>query len=221
MRVQAILSLTVALHALFAFAAPVTSATSDSAASCPLYTSADAAHLSARDIQEYEKRTGEEMWFRFDDPSIAKGGKNFLQMAARAGGKDFDDQAYKWLSTDVSKVTRDKIQNRVPTLYVVPAGTRASMLGAAQNFETTSAAKKRVDFVTKDNEPGDIGIQGVTPGSSGTIPLDTFCSKIIRVVTKSTSTKAGGKATFTTIRADGKVLGSTSSSDQKALNRFC
>jgi len=164
---------------------------------------------------------GEELWFRYDDPSVKTSGKNALQLAARNSGKDFDDQAYKWISTDISKVTRGKIPKRVPTMYVLPAGTRASVLGAAQDFETTSAAKKRVDFVTKANEPGDIGIQGITPSTSGTRPLDTFRDKVIRVVTKSTSAKAGGKATFTTIGADGKVSGKTSDSDKTALGRFC
>ncbi|GLB44748.1 hypothetical protein LshimejAT787_1800850 [Lyophyllum shimeji] len=194
---------------------------SDSAAFCPLYLAADAADISARDIEEYEKRAGEELWFRFEDPSVATAGKNFLQLAARSSGKNFDDQAYKWISTDVSKVTRGNIPKRVPTLYVLPAGTRASILGAAQDFETTSTAKQRADFVTKDNEPGDVGIQGVTPDASGVLPLDAFRSKVIRVVVKSTSNKAGGKATFTTIGADGKASKTASKSDQAALSKFC
>lgn len=48
---------------------------------------------------------GEELWFKFDDPSVATGGKNFLQ---RHTLQDFDDQAYKWISTDISKVERGK-----------------------------------------------------------------------------------------------------------------
>ncbi|GLB45001.1 hypothetical protein LshimejAT787_1900790 [Lyophyllum shimeji] len=202
-------------------ATPTATATSNSSDSCPLYTAADAAHLSARDIREYEKRVGEELWFRFDDPSVASGGKNFLPPTKAKGGKDFDDQAYKWLSTDISKVERGKIPKRNPTMYVLPAGTRDSIFAAAQDFETTSSSKQRADFVFKDNERGDVGIQAVSPGASSAVPLDTFRDQVIRVVTKSTSDKAGGKATFTTIGADGKTTKGASKSDQAALSGFC
>lgn len=88
-----------------------------------------------------------------------------------------------------------KIPKRVPTMYVLPAGTRDKILGAAQPFETTSTSKHRADFVVKENERGDVGIQGVSRDASGTLPLDTFRNEVMRVVTKSTSNKAGGKAT--------------------------
>lgn len=85
---------------------------------------------------------------------------------------------------------------RVPTIYVLPSGTRDKLLKQAKNFEQTSEAKKRVDFVTKDNEPGDIGIQGVSAAAEGEqIPLDQFRALIKRIVVKVVATKAKNKAT--------------------------
>jgi hypothetical protein len=49
----------------------------------------------------------EEFWFRFEaTPPTSE--SNLLQLAARAGSKDFDDQAYKFISTDAAKVTRSE-----------------------------------------------------------------------------------------------------------------
>jgi len=195
-------------------------AATSSAASCPLYASADAIDISERDFAELGKRAKEEYWFRFEDPGVVNAGDNILQLATRSSTKAFDDQAYKWISTDVSKVTRGKIANRVATVYVLPAGTRQATLAAAKKFEETSAAQEAVDFVTKDNEPGDVGINGVQADAGGALPLDTFRNKVIRTVVKTVSAKAGGKATFTTI-TKGKKSNGASKDDQKALLPFC
>lgn len=49
----------------------------------------------------------EEFWFRFETtPPTSE--SNLLQLAARAGSKDFDDQAYKFISTDAAKVARSE-----------------------------------------------------------------------------------------------------------------
>lgn len=194
-------------------------AASDTAASCPLYIAADAIDISSRELEELEKRVGEEFWFRFDDPSLANGGA-ILQLASRASPKDFDDQAYKWISTDASKVTRGSVPKRVATIYVLPAGTRKEVQAAAKKFEQTSAAKEATDFVTKDNEPGDVGINGVKKGTDGKTALDTFRDKVIRTVVKTTSTKGKGKASFTTI-TKGKKSNTASKADQAALSKFC
>ncbi|KAH8835018.1 hypothetical protein DL96DRAFT_1572563, partial [Flagelloscypha sp. PMI_526] len=162
--------------------------TSETAESCALYTASDLIHLSTRDMEELERRAGEEYWFRFEDPSITTGA-NILSLAARAGGKDFDDQAYKWISMDASKVQRGSIRGRLPTLYVMPSGTRARVQAAAQDFEESRDASTAQDFVTKDNEPGDVGIQGVRAAADGKIPLDTFRDQILRVVTVQTNKK--------------------------------
>ena len=78
-----------------------------------------------------------------------------------------------------------KIQSsQVGTLYVLLAGTRAAMLKDAKDFEVTSAAKIPTSFVTKDNEPNDIGINGVAPDASKELPLDVSRNSIIRVVQK-------------------------------------
>ncbi|KAI0049927.1 hypothetical protein FA95DRAFT_758825 [Auriscalpium vulgare] len=183
---------------------------------CPTYNEADAADISARNL-EMEKRAGEEFWFRFEDPSIITSG-SILQLAAHA--KNFDDQAYKWISNDISKVTRAGIKGRVPTMYVLPAGTRAQVVAAAQKFEETSEAQKPADFVTKDNEPNDIGINGVAQNADGVLPLDDFRSKVIRTVVLQKSTKAKGKTTFTTI-TKGKSATGASQADQKVMNKAC
>jgi len=187
--------------------------------SCPLYTAADRIDISSRDLVEFERRANEEFWFRFDDPAITKGAQ-VLALAPRNSAKDFDDQAYKWISTDVSKVQRASIKGRLATLYVLPGGTRQGLLAQAKDFDESKAAKKREDFVTKDNEPGDVGIQGVTPGPDGKLPLDVLRDQVIRVVVKQTSAKAGGKPTFTTI-TKGKISNGATKADQAALNNFC
>jgi hypothetical protein len=84
--------------------------------------------------------------------------------------------------------------NRVAAVHVLPAGTRAAVLAAAKKFEVTSVAKEAADFVTKDNEPGDVGINGVQKDANGQTALDTFRDKVIRTVVKTTSAKAKGKA---------------------------
>ncbi|KAI0041710.1 hypothetical protein FA95DRAFT_668106 [Auriscalpium vulgare] len=184
---------------------------------CPNYNAADVADLSAREFELMEKRAGEEFWFRFEDPSVTSG--TILQLKPHA--KNFDDQAYKWISNDISKVTRGSIKGRVATMFVLPAGTRAQIVGAAQKFEVTSEAQKAADFVTKDNEPNDIGINGVANNAAGVLPLDDFRSKVIRTVVKQTSAKAKGKATFTTITKGQSPSSTASKSDQKAMAAFC
>lgn len=87
----------------------------------------------------------------------------------------------------------------MPTVYVLKAGTRAEKLALAKKFEETSAASQRADFVTKDNEPGDLGIQGVSVDptvANAVLPLDAFRNSVLRTVSKKTSAKAGGKATY-------------------------
>jgi hypothetical protein len=143
-----------------------------------------------------------------------------MELEARRGGKDFDDQAYKWISTNAATVLRGSIAKRVPTIFVMPAGTRDRLLGQAQEFEDMKEAERRVDFVKKSNEPGDLGIQGVSAGADGEIPLDTFRDSIIRVVTKVSSKKAGGKPSFVTIK-NGKISRTASKPDQAALAKFC
>ncbi|KAI0262001.1 hypothetical protein BC834DRAFT_972397 [Gloeopeniophorella convolvens] len=186
---------------------------------CTPYGQADATDISSRSFQDIEARGKEEFFFRYETPDVLTS-TNILQLASRASPKNFDDQAYKWISTDSSKVTRGKISGRVPTIYVLPAGTRASILGAAKDFETTSTAQQATDFVTKDNEPNDIGVQGVQAGADGKTPLDNFRAKVIRTVVKQTSTKAGGKTTFTTIKG-GKSQNTATKDDQKVLSGFC
>ncbi|KAF8532605.1 hypothetical protein JB92DRAFT_2824425 [Gautieria morchelliformis] len=123
---------------------------------------------------------------------------------------------------DVSKVTRSRLQGRVPVLYVLPAGTRAATLAAAQDFAVTSKAQKPADFVTKQNEPGDVGINGVISATpNAPIPLNTFRSKVLRVVVKiDNNPKAKGKATFQTI-ANGKISKTANKADQSAFNAVC
>jgi len=186
---------------------------------CPLYLDSNRALISAREIEDLEKRAGEELWFRFEDSRIGKSG-DIMELAARRGGKDFDDQAYKWISTNAATVLRGSIPKRVPAIFVMPAGTRDRLLGQAQEFDDMKEQKTRVDFVKKSNEPGDLGIQGVSAGADGKIPLDTFRDSIIRVVVKESSTKAGGKPTFVTIK-DGKRSKTATKGDQAALAKFC
>jgi hypothetical protein len=162
------------------------------------------------------KRAGEEFFFRFEDPSVATAGANILPLAARNGAKNFDDQAYKFISTDAAKVTRSKISGRVAAIYVLPAGTRAAIAKAAKDFEVERDAKRAADFVVKDNEPGDVGINGVANAGKA---LNDFRAKVIRTVVKQTSAKAGGKATFVTI-TKGKASNTASQADQKVLSKF-
>ncbi|TFY70128.1 hypothetical protein EVG20_g2883, partial [Dentipellis fragilis] len=193
-----------------------TSATPTAAAACPLYNKADAQDISQRDFELLAARANEEFWFRWEDPSIASGG-GILQLAARRGSKDFDDQAYKWISTNANAVTRSSFGKRVPTIYVLPAGTAQSLLSQAKEFEVTSAAGVPADFVVKDNEPGDIGINGIAPSADGTLPLDQFRSKIIRTVVKSA---AKGSQQFVTINKAGKASKTASKTDQALLNKI-
>ncbi|KAF8888057.1 hypothetical protein BD779DRAFT_1672467 [Infundibulicybe gibba] len=196
-----------------------TTDTDDNDFACPLYTAADAVDISSRELAQLASRAGEEFWFRYEDPAVTNPATGILQLAQRSGAKNFDDQAYKWISTDAAAVTRGAIKGRVPAIYVLPAGTRDEVLGAAKKFEETSAAKEAVSFVTKDNEPNDVGINGVQP-ENGVLPLDTFRAKVIRTVVKTVSGKGGGKATFTTI-TNGKASKTASKSDQAVLNKIC
>lgn len=64
-------------------------------------------------------------------------------------------------------------------------GKAQEILALAKDFAETSAAQQRADFVTKENEPGDVGIQGrsadpSTPGAA--IPLDEFRDSVKRSV---------------------------------------
>ncbi|KAI0066263.1 hypothetical protein BV25DRAFT_1821193 [Artomyces pyxidatus] len=170
-------------------------------------------------IDLIETLAGEEYWFRFEDPSVVTAGNDILQLAPRPGGKDYDDQAYKWISGDASKVSRSSMKGRVPTLYVLPGGTRAAIASAAHDFEETSAAKRAVDYVKKDHEPGDFGINGVAKNAAGKIPLDVFRAQVLRTVIKETSASAGGKAKFTTI-TKGKSSPTATKNDQAALAEF-
>jgi hypothetical protein len=95
-------------------------------AACPQPRSAAELEIDRRDFTELEKRSGEEYWFRFEDPNVANAGNNILPGPSRPHLKvksfchisrnlfasdhflsqDYDDQAYKWISMDASKVTR-------------------------------------------------------------------------------------------------------------------
>lgn len=83
--------------------------------------------------------------------------------------------------------------NKVPTVYVLPKGTRAAILAQAKDFYRTRNAKQAAQFVTKSNEPGDVGINHVAKNGDVTA-LDEFRSNIIRTVVKVTSSKAKGQA---------------------------
>ncbi|KAI0066261.1 hypothetical protein BV25DRAFT_1525215 [Artomyces pyxidatus] len=111
------------------------------------------------------------------------------------------------------------MKDRLPTLYVLPRGTRESIDKLKQRFEDTSEAKRAAAYVTKDHEPGDIGINGVSKLAGDRIPLDVFRSQVIRTVVKKTSAKAGGKASYVTIKK-GKKSKTAEEDDQKALARF-
>lgn len=162
------------------------------------------------------KRAGEEFFFRFEDPAVLKAGVNILPLATRQGSKDFDDQAYKFISTNAATADRTPIPKRLATIYVLPAGTRAAIAAAAKDFETEKTAKRATDFVTKTNEPGDVGINGVANGGKA---LSDFRAKVIRTVIKQTSASAGGKVSFVTI-TKGKTSKTATAADQKALARF-
>jgi len=159
----------------------------------------------------------DEYFFRFETPEVETAGNNILGLAPRAGAKDFDDQAYKFISTDAAKVTRSKIQKgRVPVVYVLPAGTRAAIKAKTKDFEKERDAKRAADFVEKDNEPGDVGINGVANAGKA---LTDFRAKVLRTVVKKVSAKAGGKATFVTI-TKGKASNTATKDDQAALAKF-
>ncbi|KAF8888054.1 hypothetical protein BD779DRAFT_1525345 [Infundibulicybe gibba] len=179
---------------------------SDPVSACPIYTGADAIDISSRELAQLASRAGEEFWFRYEDPSVTDPENGILQLAPRPGAKNFDDQAYKWISTNAAKIKRGSMRGRIPAIYVLPAGTH------------TSEAKEAVGFVTKDNEPGDVGINGIQP-ENGVLPLDAFRDKIIRTVVKTVSGKAGGKEAFATI-SRGKVSKTASKSDQALLNKI-
>ncbi|KAI0261867.1 hypothetical protein BC834DRAFT_972440 [Gloeopeniophorella convolvens] len=237
MRLNAFLLASISLVSVFVRAAPLPAPgllgsiegdlgidTVDDTPICTSYSLADASDISSRNFQDIEARGNEEFFFRYETPDVLNS-TSILQLPPRVSTKgnpaeNFDDQAYKWISTDASKVQRGKIPGRVPTIYVLPAGTRAAIAAATKDFETTSTAQQATDFVTKDNEPGDVGIQGVQAGADGKTPLDNFRAKVIRTVVKQTSTKAGGKSTFTTIKG-GKSQNIASKGDQEVLSGFC
>ncbi|KAI0059764.1 hypothetical protein BV25DRAFT_1840180 [Artomyces pyxidatus] len=187
---------------------------------CPAYEIEDRDVFSVQDPDDIYSNTvetfaGDEYWFRFEDPSIVNAGNNILPLATRPGAKDYDDQAYKWISNDASKVTRNA-QGRWATLYVLPSGTRADVTKKAEKFEVTSEAKRAAQYVTKDHEPGDNGVNGVAKFNN-VIPLDDFRSKVKRTVIL--RRLAGGKFGYTTI-TKGKRSDTATKDDQKALERF-
>ena len=93
---------------------------------------------------------------------------------------------------DASKVTRVS-STRAATVYVLPKGTREAVLAQAKDFYKTRNAKEASEFVTKSNEPGDVGINRVANSGDGTA-LDDFRNKVIRTVVKITSPKAKDQA---------------------------
>jgi hypothetical protein len=59
------------------------------------------------------KASKEEFWFRFE-VTAPTNEANLLQLEPRRGVKDFDDQAYKFISTDALKVRR---KSEYPTQF--------------------------------------------------------------------------------------------------------
>ena len=50
---------------------------------CPQPRSAAELEIDRRDFTELEKRSGEEYWFRFEDPKVANAGNNILPGPSR------------------------------------------------------------------------------------------------------------------------------------------
>ncbi|KAI0066258.1 hypothetical protein BV25DRAFT_1835902 [Artomyces pyxidatus] len=189
---------------------------------CPIHDSVSIMDdVSAGELDLIETLAGEEYWFRWEHPDAARS-TDILQLDKGKGGKkkDYDDQAYKWISTDHTNPQQTK-KGRVPTIHVLPAGTRDALRSAAHRFEDTSKAKQAVDFVTKDHEPGAIGINGIKK-TGGKTALDDFRNKVIRTVIKETFTK-GGKQTVkhTTIHKGAtKPSSGASNEDRERLKGF-
>ena len=80
---------------------------------------------------------------------------------------------YKWISTEILKVVRGSMRKRLPMMYVLRPGTREATLRAAEDFSQESEALRPAEFVTKANEPGDVGINGVMLVGQ-TTPLQEF-----------------------------------------------
>jgi hypothetical protein len=101
-------------------------------------------------------------------------------------------------------------------VYVLPAGTRQRLLSEAKDFEKSVEAEKAVDFVVKDNEPGDIGIQAILKDANGKSQLDVFRAEVIRSV----YVKNKSSSPFFTLDKNGKGSNTASKADQALLTKL-
>ncbi|KAI0066260.1 hypothetical protein BV25DRAFT_1525168 [Artomyces pyxidatus] len=175
--------------------------------------------ISFDELESLDAVNGEEYWFRFENSETATSG-DILQLPERNETKAYEEHAYKWISHDHTTVTEKSKHRRVPCLHVLPAGTRAALLKIAHRFEETRVAKRAVNCVTKDHEHGVIGINGILKDTLGRTALHIFRSKVVRTVVKETVTKAGVKKTKHTTITKRKVSKTTLREDQERLERF-
>ncbi|KAA1469111.1 hypothetical protein DENSPDRAFT_834653 [Dentipellis sp. KUC8613] len=157
---------------------------------------------------------GEEYWFRYEAADVTSK-PIILELAPRQGTKNYDDQAYKWITTDASKVDRPR-SGRIPAVYVLRAGTRARILGAAKDFNVESGAQRAAEYVTKVNEHDDVGIQGIAALTGGQITLAVFRGEVRRSVFKLANS---GSSQFLTWTGATKSRTATQA-DQALLNKF-
>ncbi|TFY54456.1 hypothetical protein EVG20_g9695 [Dentipellis fragilis] len=137
---------------------------------------------TAGSLLEDVEVNAEEYWFRYEASDVTSK-TTILELATRPGQKDYDDQAYKWISTDASKVDRPR-SGRIPAIYVLKSGTRAKVVGAAKDFDTQVAKKEATEYVQKVNEHDDVGIQGVAKLTGGKTTLEAFRGDVMRSVFK-------------------------------------
>ncbi|KAA1469103.1 hypothetical protein DENSPDRAFT_834640 [Dentipellis sp. KUC8613] len=156
----------------------------------------------------------EEYWFRYEASDVTSK-TTILELATRPGQKDYDDQAYKWISTDASKVDRPR-SGRIPAIYVLNSGSRARILGAAKDFDTQVGKKEATEYVKKVNEHDDVGIQGVAKLTGGKTTLEVFRGSVKRSVFKLSNSGSSQFLTWT-----GQTKSKTASkADQALLNKF-
>ncbi|TFY54457.1 hypothetical protein EVG20_g9696 [Dentipellis fragilis] len=156
----------------------------------------------------------EEYWFRYEAADVTTKA-TILELAARPGQKDYDDQAYKWISTDASKVDRPR-SGKIPAIYVLRAGTRARILQAAKDFDTQVAKQQATEYVQKVNKHDDVGIQGIARLTAGQATLEAFRGEVRRSVFKPSNS---GSSQFLTWTGATKSRTATQA-DQALLDRF-
>jgi hypothetical protein len=83
----------------------------------------------------------------------------------------------------------------------------------------SKTAERPVDFVTKEEEPGDIGIQGIVKDANDKSQLDLFRSQIIRAVyIKNPNPRASAR--FFTLNKDGTASAGAIKPDQTLLAKL-